>query len=113
MKDSKTPGYPTRILGFYIIVLLLASLSATIASDTLRGGKTELAPSPSDPLGQFEGSGTPASVSWTGDGQRISNPYFSSGSLAPWIETQYNARSGSDAIITSPGYLHTNSAQLT
>ncbi len=113
MEDQKTLISPAVIFGFSIIVLLLASLYPTVTIASLLGGKTELAPPPSDPLGSFEGSGTPAIISWTGDGQRISNPYFSSGSLAPWVETQYNARSGSDAIITSPGYLHTNSAQLT
>ncbi len=66
----------------------------------------------SDPLGHFEGVGVPGSLSWTGDGQRLSNPSFETGSLAPWLQSQSNTASGSNIALTSPGYQDTTSALL-
>ncbi len=66
-----------------------------------------------DPLGHFEGTGAPGSLSWTGDGQQISNPSFETGTLAPWLQIQRLTANGSAVSITSPGYLSSKSAQLT
>ncbi len=66
----------------------------------------------SDPLGRFQGQGPAASLSWTGDGERILNPSFETGTLAPWVQSSYLNATGSGAILTGPGYLDSNSAQL-
>ena len=113
MIHSRALALPARILGIYIIILLLSSANpTTIEPSPAKSNAGPAAPSP-DPLGHFEGFGMPAGISWTGDGQRISNPYFATGSLGPWIETEYNAISGSGATISTPGYVGANSAQLT
>ena len=66
-----------------------------------------------DPLGHFEGSGLPGILSWTGDGNRISNPSFEGPTLSPWIPSQYNAAVGSSIAISKTAYDGKNSTQLT
>ena len=101
----------TRTL--YLLTLLLAGLFATTTSLHPPLQRITYAPVPNDPLGHFQGNGIPVGISWTGDGQRIPNPSFETGSISPWIQTQYNAAAGSTATITTPGYDGTKSAQLT
>ncbi len=72
----------------------------------------EFSPITGDPLGHFEGTGVPASISWTGDGNRISNPSFEESSLLPWIPDQYNAAAGSSETISRTAYDGRNSTQL-
>src|SRR5712664_262924 len=95
-----------------LLTLLLVGLFATTI-DTHPPQRIMSVPVPTDPLGQFQGGGTPVGISWTGDGQRITNPSFETGSLSPWIQVQYNAAPGSAASVTTPGYVGTKSAQLT
>src|SRR3989454_3291348 len=96
-----------------LLTLLLVGVFATTSSLHPPLQRTTYAPVPNDPLGHFQGNGIPVGISWTGDGQRIPNPSFETGSLSPWIQTQYNAAAGSTATITTPGYDGTKSAQLT
>src|SRR5712692_4309 len=102
-----------RITNILIITFLI--LIPTLSPKTLQHSLSEQPQfSPSgDPLGHFEGTGAPGSLSWTGDGQQISNPSFESGTLAPWLQIQYLTANGSAVSLTGPGYLSSKSAQLT
>src|SRR2546427_6687829 len=64
-----------------------------------------------DPLGHFEGVGAPGSLSWTGDGQRLSNPSFETG-FAPWLQSQSNTANGSAISLAGPGFQDATSAKL-
>src|SRR5213593_3160218 len=64
-----------------------------------------------DPLGHFEGAGVPGSLSWTGDGQRLSNPSFETG-FAPWLQSQSNTANGSAITLAGPGFQDATSAKL-
>ncbi len=72
----------------------------------------DLSPGISDPLGHLQGSGAPASISWTGDANRISNPSFEDATLMPWIPVQYNAATGSSTTLATTAYDGTKSVQL-
>src|SRR2546425_12223326 len=64
-----------------------------------------------DPLGHFEGVGGPGSLSWTGDGQKLSNPSFETG-FAPWLQSQSNTANGSALTLAGPGVQDPTHAQL-
>jgi len=64
-----------------------------------------------DPLGHFDGVGVPGSLSWSGDGQRLSNPSFETG-FAPWLQSQSNTANGSAISLASPGFQDATSAKL-
>ncbi len=66
-----------------------------------------------DPLGSFQTAGAPALLNWTGDGQRIVNPSFETGSMSPWVAIQSNARVGSSVLLISQAYDGTTAALLT
>src|SRR5690349_16221089 len=100
-------------LCIWLLALLILSLSSTtIQPRTIQHGNTFLQAF-QDPFGQFQGSGVPVGISWNGQGQRIVNPSFETGSLSPWIQSQFNTAGGSTATVTTPGYSGTKSAQLT
>ncbi len=84
-----------------LLVLLLVPL--TVSSFPRHIYAAEFYQAPGDPLGSFEGPGPPAPLNWTGDGQRISNPSFETGSTSPWIQLQSNAAVGSTVQVVSPG----------
>src|SRR6266705_578790 len=96
-----------------LLTLLLVCFFANTLSQHPPLQRVASTPVLSDPLGRFQGNGIPVGISWTGDGQRIANPSFETGSLSPWIQTQYNAAAGSSATVTTPGYDGSKSVQLT
>src|SRR6059036_1166744 len=63
-----------------------------------------------DPLGKFEGVGATGNLSWTGDGQRLSNPSFETG-LSPWTQSSSNTANGSAITLVDQGYQTNNSAR--
>src|SRR5213593_4116226 len=63
------------------------------------------------PLGHFGGVGVPGSLSWTGDGQRLSNPSFETG-FAPWLQSRPNTANGSAITLAGPGFQDATSATL-
>src|SRR2546430_16382566 len=95
-----------------LLTLLLVGVFATTSSLHPPLQRTTYAPVPNDPLGHFQGNGIPVGISWTGDGQRIPNPSFETGSLSPWIQTQYNAAAGSTATITTPAMMEKRALSL-
>ncbi len=96
-----------------LILTLLTTPQAFVPQAVNHPPLAQLQPSPpGDPLGHFESIGVPGSLSLPGDLQRISNPSFDPGTLAPWLQSQSNAANGSTITLTSPGYQDTTSAQL-
>src|SRR5713226_5160270 len=103
-----------RITNILIIITFLILIPA-LSPNTFQhppSGQPRFSP-PSDPLGHFEGTGAPGSLSWTGDGQQIGNPSFETGTVAPWLQIQYLTANGSAVTLAGSGYLSSKSAQLT
>src|SRR5712692_279745 len=103
-----------RITNILLIITFLILIPA-LSPNTFQhppSGQPRFSPL-SDPLGHFEGTGSPGSLSWTGDGQQISNPSFETGTVAPWLQIQYLTANGSAVTLAGSGYLSSKSAQLT
>jgi hypothetical protein len=99
---------PRRI---FQLVLLLVSLS--LSAYQVRVEAQSYYQVLGDPLGSFEGPGPSAPLNWTGDGQRLGNPSFETGTLASWVQSQSNAATGSNALVVGPGQEGVWSVQLT
>src|SRR6266542_3323307 len=111
MRAMKKLSLGACLPGAFLSILLVISIVSSSIVSNAQGQSLTLSPI-TDPLGHFEGYATPSSVSWTGDGNRISNPSFEDATLAPWILAQYNAASGSSATLTTTPYDGTRSVQL-
>ncbi len=96
-----------------ITLLVLVSLSSFLAAP-LTHPPVPFRQSATDPLGTLQGTGTPAPLFWTGDGQRLNNTSFETGTLSPWLSFQTNAGPGSAAnVTTTHAYSGTYSAWVT
>src|SRR3972149_8228675 len=91
----------TRLRRMFQLVILLVSLSlASYQGPVDAQSYYQVA---GDPLGSFEGPGPSVPLNWTGDGQRIGNPSFQTGTIAWWVQSLSNASTGSTVVIVSPG----------
>src|SRR5713101_7417354 len=111
MQERKKAEF-VALTGVCLLILLLVGAFSTNISHYRDPLSPKLSPN-ADPLGHFEGNGLSGILSWTGDGNRISNPSFEGPTLSPWIPIQYNAAIGSSVDMSKTAYDGKNSAQLT
>ncbi len=92
------------------ISLLLLALSVPSQMELTTWGTNVRLAAPSS-LGHYEGSGIAAPLFWTGDGNRINNTSFETGSYQPWVPIQSNALTTA-AQMVQQGYEGASSLRL-
>src|SRR5713226_3862411 len=111
MEERKKAEF-VALTGICLLILLLVGAFSTNTGHYRDPLSPKLSPN-ADPLGHFEGNGLSGILSWTGDGNRISNPSFEGPTLSPWFPMLYNAVAGSSVAISKTAYDGKNSTHLT